>query len=257
MTGRMLQAALQLAERGLWVFPCRPHDKRPATAHGLKDATIDPGVIERWWRQQPDFNVGVATGALSKILVVDVDDLDAETELKKLELRNSTLPATVESVTARGRHLFFRWPEREVRNSAGKLAQGVDIRGDGGYVVVPPSLHPSGKRYAWSVDSANAFAAVPDWLLDMITAPSTSHDAASVTRAWRDLVRDGAGEGCRNDSIARLVGHLLRRRVDPEITLEIAVTFNDARCRPPLKRAEVVAVVDSIAALELKRRINQ
>jgi hypothetical protein len=257
MTGPMLRAALQLAERGFWVFPCRPHDKRPATAHGLKDATTDPAVIESWWRQQPNYNIGVVTGAVSKILVVDVDDIDAEAELKRLEAQYSPLPSTVESVTARGRHLFFRWPEREVRNSASKVAQGVDIRGDGGYVVVPPSLHPSGKRYCWSVDSANVFAAVPDWLLDRITAPPGGHDATTAATAWRDMVRDGIGEGCRNDGIARLVGHLLQRRVDPEITLELALAFNDARCRPPLKRAEVVAVADSIAALELKRRVNQ
>jgi hypothetical protein len=254
MTGPLHQAALQLAGRGLWVFPCRPHDKRPATVHGLKDATTDPEVIERWWRQVPTFNVGVVTGAISKILVVDVDDLDAEAELKKLEAQYSALPATVESVTARGRHLFFRWPDRAVRNSASKLAPGVDIRGDGGYVVVPPSLHPSGKRYAWSVDSANALADVPGWLLDKITAPPGVVHSTVAATAWRDMVRAGIGEGRRNDGISRLVGHLLQRRVDPEIALELVLAFNDARCRPPLKCAEVVAVVDSIAALELKRR---
>jgi hypothetical protein len=257
MAGPLHQAALQLAARGLWVFPCRPHDKRPATARGLKDATLDPEVIERWWRQVPSYNVGVVTGAASKIVVVDVDDVDAEAELRKLEEQNSALPSTVESVTPRGRHLFFRCPEREVRNSASKIAPGVDIRGEGGYVVVPPSLHPSGKRYCWSVDSANVFAVVPDWLLDRITAAPGGHDATTAATTWRDMVRDGIGEGCRNDGIARLVGHLLQRRVDPEITLELTLAFNDARCRPPLRRAEVVATVDSIAALELKRRMNQ
>jgi hypothetical protein len=253
----MLHAALKLADRGLWVFPCRPQDKRPATARGLKDATIDRGQIERWWRAQPNCNIGVVTGVISGIMVVDVDDLDAEAELRKLEQEHCPLPATVESVTARGRHLFFKWPDRAIRNSASKLAAGVDIRGDGGYVVVPPSLHPSGRRYSWSVDSANCFATAPDWLLDRITTPAGGADAANVASAWRDMVRDGIEQGCRNDSIARLVGHLLRRRVDPEMTQELVIAFNDARCRPPLRRAEVIAVIDSIAALELKRRINQ
>jgi hypothetical protein len=251
----MLQSALQLAKRGMWVFPCRPHDKRPATTRGLKDATTNPEVIERWWRTQPSCNIGLATGAVSGVMVVDFDDVDAEAEVRKLESENCELPSTVESLTARGRHLFFRWPEREVRNSAGKLAPGVDIRGNGGYVVVPPSLHPSGKRYCWSVDSANSFAAAPEWLLDLITATG-SRDTATAAPKWRDMVRDGIGEGCRNDGIARLVGHLLYRRVDPEMTLELALAFNDARCRPPLRSTEVVAVVDSVAALELKRRMN-
>jgi hypothetical protein len=251
----LLRAALKLADRGLRVFPCQPRDKRPATAHGMKDATTDSGVIERWWRQEPNFNIGVATGAVSNIMVVDVDDLDAEAELKKLETLHGALPATVESVTARGRHLFFKWPQRDVRNSASKLAPGIDVRANGGYVVVPPSTHPSGRRYCWSVDSANAFAAVPDWLLIMMAMPA-SQKAPTPAAESRNLIRDGVGKGCRNDNIARLVGHLLHRHVDPEVTLQLAIAFNDARCRPPLGHAEVIAIVDSIAALELKKRVN-
>jgi Bifunctional DNA primase/polymerase, N-terminal/Primase C terminal 1 (PriCT-1) len=248
----LMSAALKLAERGLRVFPCRPQDKRPATAHGVKDATADPGVIAAWW-QQADYNIGVATGAISNIMVVDVDDVDAEAELRKLETAHGALPATVEAVTARGRHLFFKWPERDIRNSAGKIAPGIDVRGNGGYIIAPPSLHPSGRRYAWSVDSANVFAPAPAWLLDIISAPK---DTAAPVMAWNDLIRDGAGVGCRNDSMTRLVGHLLHRRIDPLTTLELALAVNDARFRPPLPRAEVTAIVDSIAAIELRRRAN-
>jgi len=250
-----LRAALKLAARGLHVFPCQPHDKRPATTNGLKAATIDPDVITRWWRQAPTCNIGVATGSASGIMVVDVDDIDAEAELKKLEDEHGALPATVEAVTARGRHLFFKWPERDIRNSASKLAPGIDVRGNGGYIVAPPSLHPSGRRYCWSVDSASIFAAAPEWLLDMITAPV--RDTATAATAWHDLIRDGAAKGCRNDNMTRVVGHLLHRHVDPMITLEIALAINDARWRPPLPRAEILAIVDSIAARELKRRVNE
>jgi Bifunctional DNA primase/polymerase, N-terminal/Primase C terminal 1 (PriCT-1) len=261
MTANFLRAALKLADRGLHVFPCKPRDKRPATLHGVKDATIDPDVIERWWRQEPSFNIGVATGTTSGIMVIDVDNIDAEAELKKLETANGALPATVESITARGRHLYFRWPEGGVRNSAGKIAPGIDVRASGGYIVAPPSLHPSGKRYCWSVDSASAFAPAPEWLIGMVTAPAAMLLFDNTARPadpaqWRDLVRNGITEGCRNDKMARLVGHLLGRHVDPEVTLEIALAINDARCRPPLPGNEVVAIVDSIAGLELKKRIN-
>src|SRR5262249_15085341 len=151
----VIGAALALAYKGLAVFPCRPRDKRPATASGLKDATLDLEVIRQWWRQEPQFNIGIATGAISNIFVIDVDGPDAESELRKLEAEHGELPPTVESITARGRHLFFKWPDCIVRNSAGKLAGGIDVRGDGGYVLVPPSIHPSGRAYAWSVDSAS------------------------------------------------------------------------------------------------------
>jgi hypothetical protein len=224
----------------------------------VKDATIDPDVIEHWWRQEPSFNIGVATGTTSGIMVVDIDNIDAEAELRKLEDANGALPATVEAITARGRHLYFKSPERDIRNSASKIAPGIDVRGTGGYTVVPPSLHPSGRRYTWSVDSASVFAAAPEWLIGMIAAPTavlpfTARPADPAQ--WRDLVRSGITEGCRNDKMTRLVGHLLGRHVDPEVALEIALAINDARCRPPLPGNEVIAIVDSIAGLELKKRI--
>ena len=176
----MIKTALNYAKRGLYVFPCRVKDKRPATANGVKDATIDPDLIERWWREEPEFNIAVATGALSRIFVTDIDGLDAEAELKKLEAQYGPIPSTVELITARGRHLFFQYPEQPVRNSAGKLAPGIDVRGDGGYVLAPPSKHPSGRRYCWSVDSGNAFATAPEWLLARLAAPADGNGSVGM-----------------------------------------------------------------------------
>jgi hypothetical protein len=251
----MIKTALRLAERGLCVFPCRVRDKRPATANGLKDATTDLDTIKLWWREEPEFNVAVATGPGSGIFVTDIDSFEAEDELRKLETRHGWLPATVESITARGRHLFFQYPQKPVRNSAGKLAPGIDIRGDGGYVLVPPSVHPSGRRYCWSVDSASAFAQAPGWLLAALAEPKGGQsELATAPGEWRDLVCDGVDEGRRNHSVARLAGHLLRRRVDPFVALEMLKVWNAVRCRPPLEAAEITSIVDSIAARELQRR---
>jgi hypothetical protein len=251
----MIGTALALAEKGLAVFPCKPRDKRPATTHGLKDATRDAATIRHWWRQEPAFNIGIATGAVSKILVIDVDGLDAEAALRKLEAEHGALPATVESITARGRHIYFRCPQDPVRNSAGKIGTHIDVRGDGGYVLCPPSIHPSGRRYCWSVDSANSIAAAPGWLLDRITERSNGGSALPAPpAAWRDLVSAGATEGSRNDSLARLAGHLLRRHVDPVVAFELLTAWNATRCHPPLEAAEIATIVDSIAGRELKRR---
>jgi hypothetical protein len=161
----MLRTAITLAHKGLAVFPCRPRDKRPATANGLKDATKDLETIRAWWRQEPDFNIGIATGPASNVFVIDIDSGEAEAELRRLEAENAALPPSIETITARGRHVYFRWPEKPVRNSTSKIAPGIDVRGDGGYVLAPPSIHPSGRAYAWSVDCAKAFAAAPEWLL--------------------------------------------------------------------------------------------
>ena len=101
-----------------------------------------------------------------------MDGLDAEVELRKLEHAHGALPATVEAITARGRHVYFKIPGERVPNSASKIAPGIDVRGDGGYVLAPPSIHPSGRAYAWSVDSSDTFAVAPDWLLAKIITPS-------------------------------------------------------------------------------------
>ena len=251
----LLQTALSLASRGLHVFPCRPRDKQPAVCNGVKRATTDQDVITGWWRST-EYNIGLATGALSRVFVVDIDGADAEAELAKLEQQHDALPHTVESLTARGRHVYFAWPDRPVRNSAGKIAPGIDVRGDGGYVLAPPSVHPSGKEYCWSVDSADNFAPAPQWLLAKIVAPSRRDNGAggAPAESWRDLVRDGVGEGQRNDMIARLAGHLLRRFVDPLVTLEFLLAWNETCCRPPLVESEVFTIVDSICSIEMKRR---
>jgi hypothetical protein len=246
----MLGHALALARRGLWVFPCVPRGKAPVTVNGCLDATIDPAVIERWWHQHPEANIGIATGARSSIFVVDVDD--AETELTKLETQHGALPATVESITARGRHLYFEWADKcRVRNTAGKIAPGIDTRGEGGYVLAPPSVHPSGRAYRWSVDSAKAFAPAPAWLLDRILGNGNGATPISV---WRELVHAGACEGQRNDTVTRSVGHLLRQRVDVAVVLELLQGWNATHCTPPLPPSDIERIVDSIAGREMKRR---
>jgi hypothetical protein len=218
----------------------------------VKAATTNPDTIREWWQHDPQFNVGIATGAASGIFVVDVDGVDAEAELRKLEAQHCALPASVEAITARGRHIYFRMPATDVRNSTGKIAAGVDVRGTGGFVIAPPSVHPSGRRYTWSVDSASAFAEAPAWLLAKI-APSNGNGKSTPPSEWRDLIK-GVSEGARDCSLTKLTGYLLRRHVDPFLTLELMRVFNATRCAPPLPDKDVERIVSSVAGLELKRR---
>ena len=250
----LVKHALALARRGFFVFPCLPRAKEPATTHGVKDASVDLDLIAHWWGNEPLANIGVATGVRSHVFVLDVDGTDAEHELRKLEAEHGPLPTTVESITGRGRHLFFEWPDTPVRNSAGKVGPGLDIRGEGGYVLAPPSIHPSGRAYTWSVDSANNLAPAPAWLLAKANGGDNGAGVATPRSEWRDLVRDGVGEGARNDALCRLSGHLLRRRVDAVVVLELLLGFNATRCKPPLPDSEVEQLVASICGRELKRR---
>jgi Bifunctional DNA primase/polymerase, N-terminal len=124
------------------VFPCEPGAKRPLTRNGHWDATTDPRIIERWWQRWPSANVGVPTGKKSGVVVLDVDVDDGGLEsLAKLERAVAPAPKTARVRTGGGGiHVFFRYPRgTEIRNSAGLLGPGLDVRGEGGYVVVPPS----------------------------------------------------------------------------------------------------------------------
>jgi hypothetical protein len=145
--------------------------------------------------------------------------------------------------------LYFAHPGGVVRNRAG-LDAGVDLRGDGGCVVAPPSVHRCGKRYRWKAGHAPGelpLSSMPAWLLGLARGDKTrgSHPLSH----WRGLVRDGIGEGQRNASIASLAGHLLHRGVDAQVVLELLLTWNRVRCRPPLSDNEVARVVESIVRL--------
>jgi hypothetical protein len=251
----MIKTALALAGRGLHVFPCLPRRKEPATPHGCKDATVDTDVIHQWWDMQPAYNVAIATGIISKMFAVDVDGFDAECELRKLESECGELPPTVESITARGRHLLFQHPGGIIPNSASKIAPGIDTRGDGGYVLAPPSVHPSGRAYVWSVDCAPTIAAAPAWLVEKIAAPTNDHGTPLPTppTVWRELVEHGVVEGTRNHTVTRLAGHLLHRRIDPYVALELLQAWNAARCTPPLPASDITRIVNSICGRELKK----
>ena len=160
----LLKAALAYARRGIPVFPCEPGGKAPLTYNGFWDATTDSRRLEIWWRRcWPDANVGVPTGERSGLLVLDVDPRDGGLEsLAELERTGGLLPETARARTGGGgMHVFFGYPAgEEVRSNTGRLGPGLDVRGEGGYVVVPPSHTRS--AYEW-LDRATL--ADPAWLL--------------------------------------------------------------------------------------------
>ena len=261
---RHLQAALRLAEKGMAVFPCWPDKKNPVCKHGLKDATTDTKIITAWWEAYPTANVAIATGRTSGVFVFDIDmkhGKDGERELRAIELQHGKLPPTVEFVTpSRGRHLWFRMPEQAIANSTDKIAAGLDIRGDGGYVLAPPShvVEDYGSGcYSWSVDSAREFADAPQWLIDLACPPQnvSQLDMRRPQDHWKRIAR-GVGAGTRNMSAASLCGHLLRKGIDPETTLSLMLGW-DLMCEPPQGADAIVIVVESVLRKELKRRGTQ
>jgi hypothetical protein len=228
------------------VFPL--NGKVPlAGTRGCKDASSDPSLIARW----PDCTgVGVATGA--GLVVLDVDGDAGAESLHELERQHGELPSTVSAVTGGGgAHHYFA--SRAIRNSAGKLGPGLDVRGEGGYVVAPPSLHPNGRRYEWD-NSPGCTELVPltGWLKRLLG--ERGNGRARLPSEWATLVRDGVSEGQRNDTAARLAGHLLAHGIGAEETFEWLLCWNRrGGCQPPLPDTELGRVVVSIAEREARK----
>jgi hypothetical protein len=221
-------------------------------------ATTDATIIAAWWRQWPTAGVGIATGAASNAIVADIDDRHGGYEsLRHLEREHGEIPPTWRCLTANGGlHLYFRHPGGTVGNRAG-LWPGIDLRGDGGYVVAPPTQLDPDRRYVWEVGYGPhelPLADAPTWLLDALHDQQRDGHNARPTDEWAALVREGVGAGERNAAVARLTGYLLRCRPDPYVVLELLRVWNGARCRPPLPDDEVVATVDSICGREARRR---
>jgi hypothetical protein len=159
----LLKAALIYAAAGLAVFPLNPRAKKPATKRGFYDATTNPETIRRFWRVT-DRNIGIATGAMSGIWILDIDP-GGEDHLGRLEAEHGKLPPTRNVITGSGgRHLWFKYTE-PMQCSAGRVAPQIDVRGDLGYCVSPPSIHENGRRYEWFTDPAAPVAVAPEWLI--------------------------------------------------------------------------------------------
>lgn len=192
-----LKAALYYAEVMNWlVFPLKPQSKIPLTQHGFKDATRNTDQIIQWWTQYPDANIAIVTGAQSGLFALDVDPRNGGNE--DFDQLNNELGInllfldTPQSLTGSGGfHLFFQYPTTQVIRS-GKLSAGIDIKGDGGYVVAPHSIHPNGKAYVWEGESdpqdGITLAQAPAKLLSLLVGKvaSTGSTVPMYRNQWVD-----------------------------------------------------------------------
>jgi hypothetical protein len=179
----LLEAALAYAAVShLPVFPLVARGKTPAVAGGFYAATTDPEVIRRFWHIG-DRNIGIPTGAVSGFWVLDIDP-GGDEHIRHLEADHGPLPATRTVITPRGRHRWFKYVG-PVPSTSRKIAPGIDTRGDGGYIAVPPSIGANGRAYEWAGDPQAPLAIAPDWLLHLVRAkprPSISQRAVAGIR---------------------------------------------------------------------------
>ena len=240
--------------------PCgRDAGKHPRTAHGLTDATTDPSMITDWWRRWPEANLAVATGPAAGLVVLDVDAGAGDESIARLEATHGELaPTWAVETGGGGLHLWYHHTGIPIPSSVAQLGPGLDVRGVGGYVVVPPSIHRSGTRYQWGAawhPAKLALAPLPAWLLTLMTA---DRDAPMIPP---EVVPLGVGvggnhgsgappsilEGARNASLTTLAGAMRRRGCGTEAIRAALLAENAARCVPPLAPIEVERIARSVA----------
>jgi len=247
---RLLEAALLYRrELGWSVIPVEPKGKRPLVRwEQYQHEPASEDQIRAWWTEHPTANIGIVTGQVSGIVVLDVDGPEGAQSLEQ----QPEIEPTAMSATSRGTHLFFKHPgDVELRNFARKLP-GLDFRGDGGYIVAPPSIHSSDHVYSWSLwPHQQPSADLPGWLRDLVSAngyvPTATAPLAEAKR-----IREGG----RNDALTRLAGSMRRRGFTPEAIEAALIEENERRCDPPLPEKEVREIARSVGRYEPTAPVN-
>ncbi len=253
----IIDHALEYAKHGYKVLPlhfpnhrqkcscgkksCSSVGKHPITKNGLKDASSEFSKIQEWWGNFPTANIGILTGSISRFVVLDIDkDHGGFESLKALQTSYETLPITrkVESGGG-GLHIYFACT-KVLKNRVGILP-GIDFRGEGAYIVAPPSIHLSGKKYTWSDENLD-FAPLPLWLEELISSNAESREKPSIKKPMQ--------EGVRNNSLTSIAGFLRRQSLDHKHIAEALHALNPILCEPALEKEEVSKIAKSIAGYE-------
>lgn len=265
-TSATSKMALRYAKAGLKVLPlyegrercacgrsdCHSAGKHPRTKHGVREASNDRGVVEQWWRQWPQANIGIATG--HKVCVLDVDsDKGGWESLEWMKAVYGDFGPTWKCITGGGgRHFFFQMPNEDLKNAVKIWKRpGLDFRGTGGYVVAAGSESPKG-AYRWMEGFAPwqvPLAKLPSYLLNELRhgvkikrmpRPETKKQNVSIEAF--DVIPDGE----RNDGLSRICGSLIRAGKDEMECNTLLHSANAMLCRPPLNEREVDAICASI-----------
>lgn len=257
----MREEALALVREGFAVFPiyeirpdggcscgrsaCSAAGKHPRPKHGVKDATTQEDTVLQWWSQWPYANIGIATGARSGVFVLDVDiKHGGEDALELLMARHGLLPDTRICQTGGGGfHVFFKLPrDRTMANSVSKVGPGIDVRGDGGYVVAAPSNHSSGRTYQWNNPECSIVAA-PDWLGELCSNASPRPPTGESSK--QDAAPEFLSKGRRNTDLTALAGFLRSKGLAQE-GIEAALTSVNSQLTTPLPATEVESIAQGI-----------
>lgn len=238
----LVEAAIRYRRRGWSVIPISRKRKTPLVKwaeYQTRPPTEEQ--IRTWWKEFPDANIAVITGRISGLVVVDVDTQHGGNPKPIYQGYKTSL---MQRTGSGGYHLFYEYPEEAewVANQTG-ARPGVDVRGDGGYVVVAPSIHASGRAYEW-VTEDEAGPQAPGWALRSKAPPS---EAGVPQEPWLSEIMGGVPEGGRNDAMARLAGYFAGKGIPDDVTLQMVKLWNRGNQNPEtLTEKEMRATVESV-----------
>lgn len=242
----MYEAVVDYINMGFAVFPLEAGGKKPITKNGCKDATTDASVVKAWWQQYPKANIGIATGSKSGGLVVidlDIDEekgLDGFTNFREWCRDHGQPRGTLTASTGRGgMHIYYR-SKFPYKNRAG-IIEGVDVRGEGGYVVAPPSIHKNGNPYRWKDKTIDVGIQEVDDTIKYFLSTGTRGTTGLPTFAIPERI----GEGQRNSMIFKFACMMQAKGVSDQAVYAGTMAENQARCVPPLSEKEVSQAVKS------------
>lgn len=248
----LLQEAIKYAEMGLAVFPVRPN-KSPYTPHGCKDAKTDLRAIKHWWSKWPDANIGIATGSKSGgIVVIDIDidenkGVYGDESLKEWEAEHGELPETWRAITGRGGYHYYYRSDETIKNATG-IYPGVDVRGEGGYVIAPPSIHSNGNSYQWELDPDEVDLHFADQqVMEFINGVTQEPHKEKFKLPER------IKKGERNDTLYRYGCSLQARGYSDDEIFEKLESANTL-CDIPLKDNELTTIYNSVLEKEKGQR---
>lgn len=247
MGNRFLDAAIKYATQYGWaVFPVSPNTKKPLTPHGCKDAKKTVGPIQAWWKRYPDASIGIATGSMSNLIVIDEDideekDLDGFQSIRRWERENGELTETAYVLTGRGgNHRYYHYTGKDIGNRTG-LLEGVDVRGEGGYVIAPPSIHPNGTEYTWEADPDELPVADVDDTILRLLGHKAKQDQGGTEFKLPARIKSGE----RNDTLFRLACSLQAQGIPDAAIMATLRETNASACDDPLDDEELDIIASS------------
>ncbi len=234
---------------GYAIFPLVAGQKVPMTSNGFWDAVHDLKAYEALHRNKPR-NVGWPTGEFNKFWVLDVDPKNGgDVSYLRLIGEHGPLPQTWSASTpSGGKHVYFKWNEKRPVGSRANVVPGIDTRGNGGYVVIPPSQLPNG-GYEWLASPSKVpLADAPEWLYELVM----KSDAPG--KKDHTHLAHGVASGSRNVSLTELTGVLLGRGFNIELAWSLLDAYNQVYVTPSLSERELLVIFESIAERELQKR---